>query len=281
MDAQADIGTVTLEDSWKLINQDGRKAMLKLADFMTSSSEYFSGDAFKSAQTHLEAQHDFLGSVQRQGAKQIAMILDGAWWENEAKSYMNEMAGEKGAKYAHGTRRFGYLPVPHFEADETIGLSEQINTKNVLRCGRVADILVNKKVEKATAEKRALLEDFMLYLQSHDSLVDFSQTTGVIRPIDAHFTKNDIEKFTYMAQQVYGLINTSDLFIPTLEMTNTAVKFSAGSDWMVGSIVNGKLYNEPMLAFAESNVTVAEYLAGQKDRYDEESWNKKIALGQK
>ena len=84
-----------------------------------------------------------------------------------------------------------------------------------------------------------------------------------------------------MAQQVYGLINTSDLFIPTLEMTNTAVKFSAGSDWMVGSIVNGKLYNEPMLAFAESNVTVAEYLAGQKDRYDEESWNKKIALGQK
>ena len=281
VDSQADIGTVTLEDSYKLINQDGRKAMLKIADFMTSSSEYFSGDAFKSAQTHLEAQHDFLGSVQRQGAKQIAMILDGAWWENEAKSYMNEMAGEKGAKYAHGARRFGYLPVPHFEADETIGMAEQTNTKNVLRCGRVADLLVNKKAEKATAEKQAMLEDFLLYMQSHDSLVDFSKTTGVIRPIEAYFTKNDTDQFTYMAQQVYGLINTSDLFTPSLEMTNNAVKYSAGSDWMVGSKVGEKLYNEPMLAFAESNVTVAQYLAGQKVRYDEESWNKKIASGQK
>ena len=281
VDEQDDIGTVTLEDSYKLINQDGRKAMLKMADFMTSSAEYFSGDAFKSAQTHLEAQHDFLGSVQRTGAKQIAMILDGAWWENEAKSYMNEMAQEKGAKYGHGVRRFGYLPIPHFEADETIGLAEQKNTKNVLRCGRVADVLVNKKAEKANAAKRALVEDFILYMQSYASLKDFSQTTGVIRPIQSHFTEKDVKGFTYMAQQVYDLVDKSDLFIPTLEMTNSALKFSAGTEWMVGSKVGESVYNEPMLAFAESNVTVAQYLAGQKVRYDEESWNKKIAAGQK
>ncbi len=281
VDSQENIGTVTPEDSWKLINQDGRKAALKMADFMTSSIEFFSGDAFKTSQTHLEAQHDFLGSVQRTGAKRIAMILDGAWWENEAKTYMNEMAESKGAKYAHGQRRFGYLPVPHFEADETLGMAAQENTKNVLRCGRVADVLVNKKVAKATAEKQTLVEEFILYMQSYESLKDFSKTTGVIRPIQSHFTEDDVKTFTYMAQEVYSLINTSDLFIPTLAMTNSALKYSAGTDWMLGSMVGEDTYNEPMLAFAKSNVTVAQYLAGQKVRYDEDSWKKKIAAVQK
>jgi hypothetical protein len=84
-----------------------------------------------------------------------------------------------------------------------------------------------------------------------------------------------------MAQEVYSLINTSDLFIPTLTMTNSALKYSAGTEWMMGSKVGDKTYNEPMLAFAESNVTLAQYLAGQKVRYDEDSWKKKIAAVQK
>lgn len=274
---QENIGEVTLANSYKLINQDGRKAALKMANFMTSSTSYFSGDAFMSSQTHLEAQRDFLGSAQRAGSKQIAMILDGGWWENEAKSYMNEMAADKGDKYAFGTRRFGYMPVPRFEADESIGMGAQKNTTPVLSVERACDLIVNKKVENASAEKREAIETFLLYMQSYASIKDFSATTGIIRPVECYFTDEDLQGFTYMAQQVYELLNTCDLFFVTAEMDDNAAKYDAGSGWFYDSVVKGTLISEPMLAFAENGYSVKEYLAGQKVAHTEEEWNKKVS----
>lgn len=272
-DSQEGIGQITPQDSYKIMDQDGKKAALKMAEFMTSNPNFFSGDAFKSSQTHLEAQRDFLGSAQRTGSKRIAMILDGAWWENEAKSYMNEMAAEKGEKYAHGKRRFGYLPVPRFEADASIGMAAQTNTKTVLSVGKGADFVVNKKVENASAEKKEMVEEFLLYMQSYESLKDFTTTTGVVRPIESYFTADDVSNFTYMAQQVYELLNTCDLWIPTLAMTSNATKCKIGDSKFFDSIVSGTtVTTEPMLLFAESNYTVKDYLNGTKKAITESDW---------
>lgn len=275
VDEQSDIGTVTKADSYKLINQNGRKAMLAMAKFMTSNTEYFSGEAFNTGLSHLGAQQDFLGSATNpNGKKRIAMLLDGSWWENEAKAYMNEMASKTNAKYKHGVRRFGYLPVPFFEEDASIGLARQESATPVVRIGRGSSMIVNAKVNKATEEKQELVEAFMHYSQSYESIADFTATTGVVRPVEANFTKEDEAKFTYMAKNLAQLVNDSEWLVTTAEIDAWKSKCSSlYGEWFVTSKIGNKSYSDPLETFAKNpNLTVLQYFDGMKESVTSEQW---------
>lgn len=45
------------------------------------------------------------------------MLIDGGWWENEAKATIEEMTTKYGDEYAN--RRFGIMTVPRFEGGST------------------------------------------------------------------------------------------------------------------------------------------------------------------
>ena len=72
---------------------------------------------------HTDAQEEYLMSIRRPlGSNQIAMLVEGSWWENEAKPVFNEMAesyNTPSRKYGYGERRFGIMPLPVFEGGKS------------------------------------------------------------------------------------------------------------------------------------------------------------------
>lgn len=280
-DSQPEVGQIDRTNGYKLLYQNGRKAGLAMADLMAGNPSYYSDDAFKAAQSHLIAQQDFLGSVTRGGGeKRIAMLLDGAWWEYEAKSYMNNMAQNRGEQFDYGNRRFGYMPIPYFEANAEIGLPAQDHSRTVVfnrgsgSCG-----LVNKKVENEDAKKIQLVKDFILYSQSSESIKDFTRTTGSLRPVETHFTDEELKSFTYMTRQVYEIVNhpNTDLYVfnENSGLRSEAPALFSGWSWGTKD-TNNKTYTEPFLAFAGSEITIVEYYDGMRVYKTKEQWQASI-----
>lgn len=56
------------------------------------------------------AQRSYLLSAEAD--TRYAMIIEGGWWENEAKDFFDTMAADNGEQYAYGTRKFAFMPTP-------------------------------------------------------------------------------------------------------------------------------------------------------------------------
>ena len=93
---------ITFENGYELQQQAGRYYTLKFVENVLSKK-----DNFKIIDTHINAQKSFVrGGIAND--QPIAMILEGSWWENEAKDAFNDLAD-------NGLERHNYavMPKPH------------------------------------------------------------------------------------------------------------------------------------------------------------------------
>lgn len=195
----SDFGEINSSNGYLLKQQEGRKAMLLVAEEIAKKSLY-SSDSLKSTQTHLMAQTDFLDSVTTDAPS--AFLIDGSWWEYEARDTFDRMA-KINKKFARGTRRFGYFPIPRFVG--TKGLKDQINTKQYARDISSFLLLVNKNT-KVKDE----VEDFLLFSRSETSLRNFTKTTNLFCAYDYDMS-NDLGSLTPLARSVYDLLRSDDV----------------------------------------------------------------------
>lgn len=195
----SDFGEINSTNGYQLKQQEGRKAMLLVAEEIAKKSLY-SNDSLKSTQTHLMAQADFLDSVTTDAPS--AFLIDGNWWEYEARDTFDRMA-KINKKFARGTRRFGYFPIPRFIGTE--GLKDQINTKQYIRDISSYLLLVNKNT-KVKDE----VEDFLLFSRSETSLRNFTKTTNLFCAYDYDMS-NDLGSLSPLARSVYDLLRSDDV----------------------------------------------------------------------
>lgn len=92
---------------WKLHHQAGKYSALEFAKMCVSDSSYYHPDSFSSSLTHTDVQRQFVNGTG--SGSQIAMLLDGNWWEVEATSWFDENESSDNAKV---NRNFGFMPIP-------------------------------------------------------------------------------------------------------------------------------------------------------------------------
>ena len=159
-------------NGYLLASQEGKLAALTAAYDIVSDTKDYSDNAFKTSQTHTGAQEEYLFSTVTD--KPIAMLLEGGYWENEAKGTFGDMVTMYGSEYAYGTRRFGYMPIPKFIG--TQGVTDQTNTKTALNSRLNATCFIN-----ASTSKMKLAKFFLQYTCSNEALSIFNVETGTTR----------------------------------------------------------------------------------------------------
>ncbi len=183
--------TITEANAYKLADKTG---YLKAYEFLRaiSKKEYIYKQAFANGTTQTQAQADFLTSVlkaQEPGGKRIAMLLDGDWWENEAKETFRQMGGD----YAYGKRNFEMFPIPTMEG--------QTSTKRTLYGFSGGDAcFINKNTDLPELSKL-----FLKFFAQNSSLATFTAQTGSCLAYDYTVSPEQYNDLTTFAKSIYDL----------------------------------------------------------------------------
>lgn len=256
--------TIDGTNGYLLQQQEGKKAALKLAEFImdTTDAQLYSTDAFMSAQSYIAAQDEYVYSTRaRAPKKRIAMLFEGGWWENEAKNGIWSEMGIYGEQYQYGNRNFGFMPTPRFLGTE--GVADQLSTDNLLYSTQGGTVgVVNN-----SSTKQELAKLFLQFCHSNEILQLFTTLTGIPKPYDYDLTDTQYESMTSFAKDVWSL----------WRQENTKVVYNLKASEILRS--NGSKFNQwdwgnsdPFLSFYNDKTTPAnqkadKYFAGLEQNF--------------
>ena len=258
--------------------QNGKLAALEVAEYIIEN-KLFSGKAIGTTQNHYEAQTEYLTSVELckedPNVKRIAFLMEGNWWELEAKETFNDMKTFYHEKYAYGTRRFGYFPWPKFIGSADI--PDQVNTKTTLLGGNV-DNRVNVCAVNKISPNLEIAKDFVKYAYSDEGNASFTINSGVLRPFDYELTPEQQNGLTHYQKSVYTL-SREEATEKMSGYTRTGLMYTA-ADYISGVCTfaarteKNELHTNPFNTFNTStNISSAESYMDCIKRYVEQKTN--------
>lgn len=267
--------SVTPEDAYLLRESDGVKFALEMAKVIISN-RYYHTDSINGQITHIDAQNKFLRS--RKDNKPIAMILEGGWWENEARATFDSL-GANNEKYAYGNRRFAYMPVPQYNSGANEGETYYCSSAGVA-------VLIN-----ANTKQLDLAKDFLKFTLTEHAMSTFTKHVGIARPYQYDLEEGVYESLTPFGRNFWDIVSTDMSEKEENTETNATEEpakegarnicyvgdghaflknttYFGTYEWRYGAEIGGKKYVEPFLVFLnQKDTTAAQYLQGMKDRY--------------
>ena len=259
---------IGVNNAYLLQQQQGKKYALDYAEYIIRNGLYVK-TSFDGTNTHMMAQRSYLDSAVE--GDRIAMIIEGGWWENEARSFFDEIVAASGEEYAFGTRRFAFMPTP--KSDD--GKSDPGTTLISSTGNSVAFIAAN------TAEPE-LAKDFLRFVHSDHGLRTFTRMTGAIRPYDYELEEGDLAEMTHYAKNMWEIYHSEDTDISyvTLYYNDCFVQEASflGSNWWWKSTVNGREYLDAMWEFSqESSLNADNYFRGLQTTFSQSVWNNRMS----
>lgn len=235
---------ITMENGYMLQQQAGRYEVLQFAQDILLSSE----ENHKIIDTHTNAQKSFVrGGIANDAP--IAMIIEGSWWENEAKAALKEL--DDGGYERHN---YAVMPMPHATEDKIGQKATWLAMSNSY--GFVA----------SGCDNMTLAKEFMKFLHTDENLSAFTGEVNMTRALNYEIAEADMEKLSTYAKSILALKETSDVIYPVStveEVINNNVLF-ANFGWAWQTNISGYEFKNPWLYFKDEKDTSAEkYFNGQ------------------
>ena len=266
----SDSGDIDYSNGYLLQKQNGKYAALKVAEYIVKNSTLYSENAMKTSQSHSQAQTEYLTSVEKE--KRIAMLLEGTWWENEARGTFDGMI-KYSPDYAYGVRRFGYMPFPRFIG--STGIPDTDQSKTTLLCDAGSGAVIAKK----NVDHPELVKKFIAYLLRTDTQAMFTATTGLPMPYSYSLTEDQYASMTNYARTIWDLVTSEDaelvypVYDTPIRIENTT--FFSNWDWGANVTINkvNQTVNEPMMTFySYPTITAEDYFSGLSRNFSSAKW---------
>ncbi len=192
---------ITPENGYMLARQEGLYASLDFMYNIITKQLYGAQYCFSSAMTHLEMQEEFLKS--RFNAKpDIAMLVEGNWWENEANAVWAEMKNTPGASKSE--RNIGFMPMP-FLNESLVG------TKRTLVDANYSAAFIKAGIAE---EKIPLAKLFLQFTSTEAELQHFTTTVGQPRNFIYDLTDEQYNSLSTFQKTVWDLKYEADVIYP-------------------------------------------------------------------
>lgn len=257
---------ITASNGYEVYASKGKYEALDFMNKLATNDKYHEELAFNGGYSHMNAQEDFLYAGHDNGETDpIAMLVEGIWWENEAEGTFDSMADSMGEEYAKENRNFAIMPLPKASAADA--------GKNVFLDSLYSLCFMKSNVEEW---KKPLALDFIAFVNSDESLVEFTQITNTPKDLDYEMTEEQMKSMTNFGRSVMKLKAKSDIVYPysnSAIYVNQSSSFNADKVW--DSVVGGVSYSGPVSAFVEDNVSVADYFNGMVPA-QKSKWNQKV-----
>lgn len=240
---------ITTENAYMLTKQQGRYEVLQFVeDILLSGS-----DNYKIIDTHTNAQKTYVrGGIANDSP--VAMIIEGTWWENEAKSALADLedAGYERHNYA-------VMPMPKANADEIGQKANWLAMSNSY--GFIA----------SSTDQLELAKEFMKFLHTDANLSAFTGEVNMTRALNYDILPEDEAKLTTYTKSILELKANSDIIYPIStvdEILNNNILFNSFG-WAWNCDISGYEFKSPWLYFKDETGTSSEtYFAGLYNFYN-------------
>lgn len=243
--------TITDRDGYKLYRQQGKYYALKFIETIIDEGYYSNKIMNKSTIDHKTMQAYFIKTEDAsRGAplgQEIAMLIEGTWWFNEADEYFSTNEKYGGGKYE---QRFGMMPLPKPTEDHVDGTHTLFNSKQ-------SAAFINANIDESKIE---LAKEFLKFAHSNDSLVEFTETVSLLKPYA--YTLSENNNLTYYAKQLLQVKEASENVYPFADsrlFTRQKGTLLSASSWAV--IIGDHSYNHPTTDFL-GGVSAEDYFNG-------------------
>ena len=190
----AEMTQITINNGYELARQAGKAYGLKFIEKLLTAQNfgYMHEDFDSPSYTHTSAQRDFIRS-EYEGS--IAMLIDGIWWQAEAKQAFSDAAFEYGDDYSANGSDFAWMPLPKATSAEVgkgVTLYDNINSICFMKPG-------------LTGEKRAVAVDFIKFCNTHESLVEFTLITNTPKSMEYSLTADQKAELTPFGRSIFEI----------------------------------------------------------------------------
>ena len=257
--------TITPENAWLLVYQPSKLEILDVLRTLTNPM-YFNPALHTTGIDNRGVQQGFVWSMLE--GQRIAMIQEGEWWENEARTDFRTTGG-------YGSRDFRFMPMPVIDgqADPSRQVFAAANAGTHL--------VVNGKTKKAE-----LCKLWLQFSHSESALETFTLANGAVRDAFKYdLDDTQLATLTPFARNVYDIKTNDTDNIDVLRASPYAHSHSFANNTPMGGIHDGVSTllsgaygswdaiggNEFSFFFkhagdiADNYVTVDEFLYGKED----------------
>ena len=192
---------ITPNNAYELAREPGLAYAVDFAQKLLQNTTYYDinkslSGSFKLAQSQLE----FVRNPTISSAKNVAIMLDGSWWECEAAAAFKETYGTDATKY-DADMEYKVMPFPKATADK---VGEESVVANVLDSfAFIKSNIAPEKVEVATK--------FLQFIHTDAQMAEFTEMTSLRKQFDYEI---DEDKLTPFAKSMFEAVDAATIVYP-------------------------------------------------------------------
>lgn len=208
---------ITPSNAYMLHAQKGKLDAIKFVKMLMNAGYYSS--SFSPSFSHRMAQKNFINGYENELCdSEIAMLVDGSWWNSEART-------DYTTSEERTTKRFANMPIPKPDASQ-IG-------ENTVRVSERSSLMFINAYTPANVLPAAL--EFMSYLQSDEAMNTFSVNTDTLRGMNYEIKAENLEKMTYYGRSNYEMSRASTTdwieWLPTTLIAKQNTAMLSSNSW--------------------------------------------------
>ena len=258
MEFETEKVTITENNGYELSRQPGLLYAVDFAERLVQNTSLYDPNKCMSGSYKIaQSQLDFVRNPSISSQKNVAILVEGTWWENEAIAAFRETFGTNATKY-DAEMDYKIMPLP--KATE-----EFVGTENIMVSP--LDSFCFIKADIAEERKEAAVK-FLQFVHTDAQMTEFTKMTGLTKPFDY---KVDEEGLTSFAQSILETTENSRIVYP---MSDNKVYTYSPSTFRLAILLRSA-YN-PDIGYRDNIVTALAETKNGNYVYDTEDYIKGI-----
>lgn len=268
--------TITVDNGSDVYKMKGiRETFDFMNTYFNNTTEYVHSASLLPETSHNDAQNLFLlGYKDEANNPQAAMLVDGVWWENEAKPMFETLASQGDVDRGYGQRDYRFMLLPQMTGQKGI----DGNGNGSVFAVRESGAIVVPKV--SDTEKMNVAIDFISFTMKDEYMRMFTQASGAIRPYYYSLTEEDFAAMTPFQRTIYDIYNDEENILivrPTLSRSSSPMVYATNKNASLFPIkIGGADILTPITAVQRYNVD--DICNGIMNYYTAETWADYVAL---
>lgn len=259
---------ITQENGYELARAAGNYYALSFIEALTEKKNgYYGNLTFTEdfARTQSSARKAFVEGLD--GEREIAMLLDGSWWQSAYEYAMQDADDENADDETSSTplkkeTRFGWMPLPKATKDAPI-------EDTMLDCLR-SSAFIKSNVEEW---KLPLAQEFLRFVYTDDALKTYEQLTGTQKAVRYGAVEADDLQSASFAQSFAAAREAAYIVYPYLmaDGLQESERFFAPCELWRAAFQLSAAHQYPVSAFVKNNTAVVDYFSGMY-KYRKDNW---------
>lgn len=201
MEFETETVEITKDNAYELSRQPGIVYATKFAETVLQDTTNYDvnkslSGSFKITQSQLE----FVRNPTVSSQKNVAIMVDGFWWENEAVASFKETYGTNATKY-DADMEYKVMPLPK-------ATQEDVGSENVVVAALDTYCFIKSNI---APEKIDVATKFLQFVHTDAQMAEFTQMTSLTKPYDYEV---DTEGLTSFAQSMIEMMQNSRVALP-------------------------------------------------------------------